>query len=128
MKKKTGKAMRKMQTKIIDDILRLIRSSQNILLSSHLGPDGDSLGSQIAFYLYLRSLGKNVWIYNDGHIPHYFHAFDRVGLVVTDPEKWIVPEGGFDLGVIFECTSQDRVGGVVRLFTPKMKLINISKY
>lgn len=120
--------MGKMQTEIINDMLGLIHSSQNILLSSHLGPDGDSLGSQIAFYLYLKSLGKKVWIFNDGHIPHYFHDFERVGLVVIDPEKWIVPEGGFDLGIIFECTSPDRVGGVARLFTPEMKLINIDHH
>ena len=120
--------MRKMQTEIIDNILRLIHSSRNILLSSHVGPDGDSLGSQIAFYIYLKSLGKNVWIFNDGHIPHYFHGFDKIGLVVNDPEQWIAPEGGFDLGIIFECTSRDRVGGVAKLFTPELTLINIDHH
>lgn len=120
--------MRKMQAKIIDDILRLIRASQNILLSSHHGPDGDSLGSQIAFYLFLKSLGKNVWIYNDGHIPHYFHGFDKIKLVENNPEKWIVPQGGFDLGIIFECTSEDRVGDVAKLLTTDMNLINIDHH
>lgn len=112
----------------IDKILKLVKEKQNILLSSHLGPDGDSLGSQLAFYEYLKSLGKNVWIFNEGHIPHYFHSFPNHNLVETDPAKWIVPESGFDLAVIFECTSLDRTGDVSKLVSDGMEIINIDHH
>ena len=112
----------------IDKILELAKSKQNILLSSHMGPDGDSLGSQLAFYEYLQSLGKNVWIFNHGHIPHYFHNFKNHDLIETDPEKWIVPDSGFDLAIIFECTSLDRTGDVSRLIDPEMAIINIDHH
>lgn len=116
------------QIKIISDIIRGIEPSHNILLSSHAGPDGDSLGSQIAFYLYLKSLGKNVRIFNDGHIPHCFHGFDKIGLIENDPPKWMEPDGGFDLGIIFECTTLDRIGKVAGLIPDDLMLINIDHH
>ncbi len=116
------------QTKIIAEIIELIETRDNILLSSHVGPDGDSLGSQIAFYHYLKSLGKNVCIYNQGHIPHYFHGFKEIELVEVDPEKWIVPDSGFDLVIIFECTARDRIGDVNNLISDGMDIINIDHH
>jgi len=113
---------------MITNIIDLIDQKQNIILSSHMGPDGDSLGSQLAFYLYLKSLGKNVWIYNEGHIPHYFFNFANIELVVTEPDKWLVPESGFDLAIIFECTSLDRIGDVKNLVSDGMEVINIDHH
>jgi phosphoesterase RecJ-like protein len=116
------------QNKLIAEIIELIESRDNILLSSHVGPDGDSLGSQIAFYYYLKSLGKNVCIYNQGHIPHYFHGFKDIDLVEVDPEKWIVPDSGFELVIIFECTARDRIGDVNSLIKDDMDIINIDHH
>lgn len=115
-------------SRLISNIIDLIDQKQNILLSSHVGPDGDSLGSQMAFYLYLKSLGKNVWIYNEGHIPHYFSNFTTIEQVVTEPDKWLVPESGFDLAIIFECTSLDRIGDVKNLVSDGMEIINIDHH
>lgn len=41
-------------------IVELIKSSKNILLTSHINPDGDAIGSVIAFFLALKKLKKNV--------------------------------------------------------------------
>jgi phosphoesterase RecJ-like protein len=35
-------------------------SAKNILLISHINPDGDAIGSQLALYHYLKSISKNV--------------------------------------------------------------------
>ena len=37
---------------------KIINSNDIFLLSTHVNPDGDGLGSEIAFYYYLKSLGK----------------------------------------------------------------------
>ena len=41
-----------------DELSSIIKKSKTILLSTHINADGDGLGSQIAFYYYLRSLNK----------------------------------------------------------------------
>ena len=40
-----------------------IKNSNNVLLSTHMNPDCDGLGSEVAFYYYLLSIGKQVKIY-----------------------------------------------------------------
>ena len=38
----------------------LIESAKKLLVVSHVNPDGDALGTQLAFAAYLKSLGKEV--------------------------------------------------------------------
>ncbi len=46
-------------SKYTKELENLFTSSDNILLVSHINPDGDAIGSQLALYHYLRSRGKN---------------------------------------------------------------------
>ena len=47
-----------------DALTSQIEQSQSILLSTHINADGDGIGSEIAFYYYLKELGKNCRIIN----------------------------------------------------------------
>jgi phosphoesterase RecJ-like protein len=42
------------------------------LLSTHVNPDGDAIGSEIAFAQFLHAKGKTVRILNDSVVPHAF--------------------------------------------------------
>jgi nanoRNase/pAp phosphatase (c-di-AMP/oligoRNAs hydrolase) len=48
-----------------DKILKLLEDSQNILIATHIRPDGDALGSSIGTYLVLRKIfkEKNIDLY-----------------------------------------------------------------
>lgn len=46
-------------------IAEVLRSRQRFVLVSHLRPDGDALGSQLALGLSLRALGKDVTLWNE---------------------------------------------------------------
>ena len=50
----------------------LIEQNESFLISSHLSLDGDCVGSQLAFYWYLISLGKKAVIYNHDPVPPKF--------------------------------------------------------
>lgn len=54
----------------MDDILDLLRSNDRFLLTSHLRPDGDALGSEIALAGALRQMGKTVDIINADEAPY----------------------------------------------------------
>jgi phosphoesterase RecJ-like protein len=47
------------------EIAAVLRSRQRFVLVSHLRPDGDALGSQLALGLSLRALGKDVTLWNE---------------------------------------------------------------
>jgi len=48
-----------------DALRRMIERSDRFLLTSHVLPEGDALGSEIALAIHLSSLGKSVLILND---------------------------------------------------------------
>ena len=47
------------------EIAAALAASNDILVASHIRPDGDALGSTIAFSLWLKSLGKRVTAWNE---------------------------------------------------------------
>lgn len=64
----------------------LVERCQRFVLTTHVNPDGDGLGSEVALALYLESLGKQVVILNDGNLPpnytylarsHAIESFDE---------------------------------------------------
>ena len=59
------------------DIVSLINNNQEFILTSHVNPDGDSIGSEIALHLYLKSLGKNAGILNYSPTPDNYTFLDK---------------------------------------------------
>lgn len=53
----------------VDNILKCIDENEIFLVTSHISPDGDNLGSTLATYFALRKLGKKVFYVLDDTIP-----------------------------------------------------------
>lgn len=65
-------------------IIELLRQSKNILLTTHVNPDGDALGSMIAFYLVLRKLGKFVTAVSPTEIPEVFNFLPQIKKITSE--------------------------------------------
>ena len=105
------------QQRIID----AIQQRQRFVVSSHARPDGDSIGSQLAFAYALRILGKDVTIVNRDPAPAPLMAFPGVpDIRIADTVS-----GEYDAAVIMECGDLARPGvaGLDRYF-----LINIDHH
>ena len=59
-----------MTTKI-ENIISEIKLNNNFIITTHVNPDGDAVGSELALARYLQSLGKNVTIINHSPTPDY---------------------------------------------------------
>lgn len=59
----------------------IINSHNSFLISTHINPDGDAIGSELAMYNYLKSIGKNATIINYSSTPE--------NLLFIDPENTI---------------------------------------
>ena len=59
----------------------LINNNKSFLISTHINPDGDAIGSEVALKLFLEELGKNAAIVNSSFTPD--------NLQFLDPEKTI---------------------------------------
>jgi phosphoesterase RecJ-like protein len=109
----------------INNLNKLIAENDAFLLTSHQDPDGDSIGSLIGFYNYLRNLGKRVEVYSQGKIPHKYRFLD--------PENAIKNVSGdkspdAKIAIVLECPRYDRIGFVKELIDPRMIVINIDHH
>jgi len=95
-------------------IVDAVRARQRFLVSSHARPDGDSIGSQLAFAYAARALGKDVRIVNRDPASPPLMAFPGVSSIeIADSVS-----GDFDAAVIMECGDINRPGvaGLDRYF------------
>jgi phosphoesterase RecJ-like protein len=56
--------------------ISLVKGLQRIILTTHINPDGDALGSELGFAEWLLSIGKAVHIFNHSHTPENYLFLD----------------------------------------------------
>jgi phosphoesterase RecJ-like protein len=69
--------------KYTKELSELLESSDNILLISHINPDGDAIGSQLALYHYLISKGKTVSMLCPNNLQEFLKWMDGSGSITV---------------------------------------------
>lgn len=90
---------------IWDKLNAAIDANQSFLISSHLSLDGDCVGSQLAFYWFLTSKGKEVVLYNHDPVPSKFRFLGDSDQITNQK-----PEKKFDVLAILDCSNPRRLG------------------
>jgi len=70
-----------------EEIGRILREHQRFAVMSHVRPDGDALGSQLALALSLQQLGKEVRVWNEEGMLEKYSFLPRAELV-TNPGRF----------------------------------------
>jgi phosphoesterase RecJ-like protein len=65
------------------ELKKTITKAQNIILTTHLIPDGDAIGSELAFYRYLKKKGKNPKIINHSFTPSHLTFLDTKRVIAV---------------------------------------------
>lgn len=86
----------------------LIKSCNTIILTAHVQPDGDCLGSMLALNQYLVSLGKNVRMVLDDDIPALYKFLPGHQGILKPSAKVIHA----DLLIVLDASDIDRIGKV----------------
>ncbi len=74
----------------IEELRKAILRSENIVITSHVSPDGDAIGSSLGMYHYLRKLNKQVTVVMPDMVPRNLHFLNGMRYVVVytqQPEK-----------------------------------------
>jgi bifunctional oligoribonuclease and PAP phosphatase NrnA len=106
------------------EIAESIESADKILVASHVRPDGDALGSTIAFALWLHSLGKTVTAWNEDGVTQKYRYLPQHELV-SEPDA--VPRP-FDVIVALDNSVKSRLGTVLDGVSSVRTLINIDHH
>ncbi len=94
-----------------DEIRTALDEAETVIVASHLRPDGDALGSTIAFALWLRSIGKNVIAWNENGVPSKYEFLPGHGIVTTPPTDG--SRVRCDAFVALDTSVKDRLGSSV---------------
>jgi phosphoesterase RecJ-like protein len=105
----------------IPAILRVLRQGERFLVCSHSRPDGDAVGSMLAFGMLLEQMGKQAELVSADRMPSLYHRLPGAGKVLTTPHV----HGPYDAVILLECDGLERAGlpGLERFF-----LINIDHH
>ncbi len=94
-----------------DQIEKVIRDKDRFLLVTHVNPDGDGIGSQIALHRYLTGLGKTSAIINGQPIPFNYHFLDEKSEVeVFDAAVHEPIIAATEVIFILDISNRDRLG------------------
>lgn len=89
----------------LDEILKEIKDAEKIVILTHESPDGDAIGSSLAFKLMLEELGKSA----DVIIPEYSRLFNFLPAIDQVKEKSDIKN--YDLAISVDCTGVKRLAG-----------------
>jgi bifunctional oligoribonuclease and PAP phosphatase NrnA len=91
-----------------DEVVRRISAARRVLAVSHESPDADTLGSSLAVCRIVESLGGAATPVCTDPVPPLYGFIDGMDGFRTDPN----PDVAYDLLVVSDCGSFDRVGAV----------------
>ncbi len=91
---------------MLDQVLEIIRSQDDFVITSHVRPDGDALGSELALMLALQAAGKRVTVVNKDPVPERYRNLPASGQIHVADRVDGNPSAVF----ILECGSVDRTG------------------
>jgi len=107
-----------------EQIGQTLRDNKRFAILSHVRPDGDALGSQLALGLSLKKLGKDVRIWNeDGMLDKY--GFLSSSKLLTKPPA--EPQD-FDVAIALDTAIQNRLGNTVAAIKSAKVWINIDHH
>src|ERR1700741_5055516 len=113
-----------MTASTFDEIGKVLREHQRFAILSHVRPDGDALGSQLALALSLQQFGKNVRIWNeDGMLEKY--SFLPRGELLTKPPS---AAEEVDVAIALDTAIQNRLGTALAAIRSAKIWINIDHH
>lgn len=106
----------------IDQISRALENSKDLYLSSHIDPDGDSIGSLMSLGLALEQLGKNVHFIKTDTIPKTFNFLPQIDRIKDYND--INP----DILFILDSGNKDRIGEYEKYIELSKVVVNIDHH
>src|SRR6266849_833291 len=91
---------------MLSQVVELIESKDCFGITSHVRPDGDSLGSSLGLFWLLRALGKEVEVIMRDTAPHAYRQLPGAAAIRVTPAV----DRSYDAVFVIECSDIDRPG------------------
>jgi phosphoesterase RecJ-like protein len=111
-------------TATFEQIGRTLREHERFAVLSHVRPDGDALGSQLALGLSLKELGKDVQVWNEEGMLEKYSFLASAELLTRPPAE---PEH-VDVAIALDTAIQNRLGTALPAIRSAKVWINIDHH
>ena len=91
---------------MLSQVVELVEKKDRFAITSHVRPDGDSLGSSLGLYWLLRALDKDVEVTMRDAAPHAYQQLPGAGAIRVTPAV----DRPYDAVFVIECSDIDRPG------------------
>ncbi|MCE5300476.1 MAG: bifunctional oligoribonuclease/PAP phosphatase NrnA [Spirochaetia bacterium] len=108
----------------VKNIRELLKKSKKILLSTHINPDGDGIGTGLALMRKLLKMGKKVDFINRDPLPEIY-AFLPGSSQIKNSGKIT---GTYDLAIVLECPELERNGNIIDYKRQAVFTVNIDHH
>jgi bifunctional oligoribonuclease and PAP phosphatase NrnA len=105
-------------------VIEALRQKDDFMITSHVNPEGDSVGSQIALFSMLEGMGKNVVMVQQDPVPDNLRFLRGSGSVMREIPGDFIPR----TLVILDCPVKERSGKAIRALTGEEFTINIDHH
>ena len=85
-------------------IIEVLRAGERFLVCSHAQPDGDAIGSMLAFGILLEQMGKRADLVTADRIPAHYRRLPSIEAIHTMQRV----HGPYDAVILLECDSLER--------------------
>jgi len=111
----------------LNKLLEAIKKAKNIVILSHIGPDGDTLGSMLAMNEILKKYNiEKVDLIISGKIPDIYKFLPGIEQTKNPNNNDLYQS--YDLAIAVDCASLDRLGDSVDLFRNAKMTVNIDHH
>jgi phosphoesterase RecJ-like protein len=91
---------------MLSQVIELIEQKSSFMITSHIRPDGDGLGSGLALYWILSSLGKDAAVVLKDRVPPGYWVLPGADRVRVQPDV----SHPYDAAFVIECSDVERPG------------------
>lgn len=109
----------------MDSILEEIGKSNRLAITFHKSPDGDSIGSSLALFQGLKSIGKEVELLSMEEIPKDFRFLPCSSII--DGNNFEV-KSGIECVVVLDCGDKKRINAKLKFEDRSYKIINVDHH
>lgn len=92
----------------MDQIINYIDGGNYFIVTSHINPDGDNIGSTLAMYYYLKSIDKDVYYVLDNDVPNNLKFLLKDIKILTSNEFKEMKLNNFNI-ISLDCGDADRI-------------------
>lgn len=106
------------------DLKKILIENSTFFLAGHLNPDGDTIGSMLAFNSFLKKLGKNIYLFSQDPVPENLSFMPSIYLIKNHLPK----VKKIDVSILLECSTPERAGNIKEILDKTDYIVNIDHH